>query len=76
MKRLVIPGRTKFVALEVAIALLVAATVGGSAFGEWGSVYLGALLAVMIVVANLMYDITIAPMRTPLAPRRADDFET
>jgi hypothetical protein len=75
MKRLVIPGRTKFVALEVAVALLLAATVGGSAFGEWGSVYLGALLAVMIVVANLMYDIAAAPERTTFVSRRADEFD-
>lgn len=75
MKWLVIPGRTKYVALEVALALVVAATVGGSAFGDWGSVYLGALLAILIVVANLMYDIAIASLRTPLGPRRADDFE-
>ena len=75
MKRLVIPGRTKVVALEVAVALCLAATVGGSAFGEWGSVYLGALLAVMIVVANLMYDIAALPITTPFTPRQADDFD-
>lgn len=51
------PGRSGAVAIQIIAVLFAAAIFGRSSFGEWGSVYLGALLVVIVVTANILYDV-------------------